>query len=83
MIPGGDVSLVDSGTLKANKYSIPKSPFNMVYVTIVLSNEISFIAGYAIAGKMLFRMAVDSKRYYPIWGTCLGRLGYKIKFFDV
>ena len=51
----------------------------MVYVTIVLSNEMIFIAGYAIAGKMLFRMAVDSKRYYPIWGTCLGRPWYEIK----
>ena len=32
LIPGGDVSLVDSGTLKASKYSIPKSPFFSVLI---------------------------------------------------
>ena len=45
----------------------------------MLFNKMSFIAGYAIAGKTLFRMSVDSDTYYPIWGTCLGRPWYEIK----
>ena len=39
LIPGGDVSLVDSGTSKTNKYSIPKRSFYMLYVTMMSFNK--------------------------------------------
>ena len=30
--------------------------------------------GYARSGKLMFQMALESDTYYPIWGTCLGKI---------
>lgn len=29
-------------------------------------------SGYSRSAKILFRMAIDSGEYFPIWGTCMG-----------